>query len=532
MKKIILVILFTLQHFVGFSQIDSLLNVFEKELNNRQMYLKSKYIVIDSLKRTLEKNKLNGDNANLYHTYNNLFREYRSFKYDSAYMYVQNAQEIARKINNDSLISEAKINEGFVLLSSGLFKEAVDTLNSIDTAFLTQNNKYNYFYTRARAFFDLAEYNDAADFRVHYTKNGIQMLEKAQQYVDENSSDYWGAKSLELMKLQDWDNAEDAYLHWINDFELTPNNYAVATSSLSYTYARKGDSENTIKYLALAAISDIKSTTKENTALRNLANELYKKNDLERANRYVHLAMEDAKFYNARHRKIELSSILPIIEGAQLFKVQQKNKALQKIVFILIVLTVIIFVFLAIIFKQLKEKNRARKALSENNERLKETNLSLMEADAIKQDYITYFLKMTSQLINKIDTLQKITLQKIKTKKPAEILGLLKKYSVKKERIELFNQFDQVFLKLFPTFIVEMNNLLLPEEKRILKKNEILNTEFRIFALYRLGVQDPQQVAEFLEISISTIYTYKTRLKSKSKFKDRFEERIMEIKKF
>jgi len=139
---------------------------------------------------------------------------------------------------------------------------------------------------------------------------------------------------------------------------------------------------------------------------------------------------------------------------------------------------------------------------------------------------------MTSQLINKIDTLQKITLQKIKTKKPAEILGLLKKYSVKKERIELFNQFDQVFLKLFPTFIVEMNNLLLPEEKRILKKNELLNTEFRIFALYRLGVQDPQQVAEFLEISISTIYTYKTRLKSKSKFKDRFEERIMEIKKF
>jgi len=418
------------------------------------------------------------------------------------------------------------------LLSSGLFKEAVDTLRSIDTLKLSVSNKYNYYYIRARSYFDLAEYVGDDQFRIDYTRNGIKMLEKAQLLVPRSTSDYWAAESLERMKKQEWEEAEKAYLHWINDFDLSPNDYAVATSSLSFIYTWNGESEKAIRYLTLAAISDIRNATKENTALRNLANELYKVGDLEMANKFVNLAMEDAKFYNARHRKIELSSILPILEEAQLFKAEQKNKTLEKIIFVLIILAVLSLIFLVIIFKQLKDKNRARQALAENNERLKETNLNLMEADAIKQDYITYFLKVTSQLINKIDTLQKSTLQKVKTKRPDEILTLLKKYSVKKERNELFHQFDEVFLKLFPNFISEMNNLLPAEEKRVLKQDELLNTELRIFALYRLGVQDPQQVAEFLEISVATIYTYKTRLKSKSQFKDSFEEKIMEIRRF
>lgn len=514
------------------AQNDSLLNILEEELNKKDLYIKEKYRVIDSLKEVLEKKKLSDNPIDLYQAYFSLFKEYRSFKYDSAYMYVENSKEVAREMNNDSLIAQTKIHEGFVLLSSGLFKEAVDTLTSIDTLKLSTPAKYKYFYTRARSFFDLAEYNDDEIFRIDYTRKGIQMLEKSQYYVSESSSDYWAAESLERMKKQEWNEAEAAYLHWINDFDLSPHEFAVATSSLSFIYSRQGQSDKAIHYLTLAAISDIRNATKENTALRNLANELYKTGDLERANNYVTLAMEDAKFYNARHRKIELSSILPILEEAQLYKAEQKNKTLEKIIIALIVLALISLMFLVIIFKQLKEKNRARQALSENNERLKETNLSLLEADAIKQDYITYFLNVTSQLINKIDSLQKRTLQKVKTKKPEEIIGLFKNYSVKKERNELFHEFDEVFLKLFPTFITEINNLLPGKEKRQLKKGELLNTELRIYALYRLGIQDPQQVAQFLEISVATIYTYKTRLKSKSKFKDNFEEKIMEIKRF
>ena len=170
----------------------------------------------------------------------------------------------------------------------------------------------------------------------------------------------------------------------------------------------------------------------ENVALRNLAHYLYRDGRLEKAHSYVQKALKDATFYNARHRKIEISSILPIIEGAQLLRVQNKNDSLEKTVLLLALLSAAILLFLFIIYKQLKEKNSARKALGLYNLRLQEMNRNLEEADAIKQDYITYFLKANSKLFSKICHLQARTVKKIKTKQPDELLNFLKKYSNKK----------------------------------------------------------------------------------------------------
>ena len=76
-----------------------------------------------------------------------------------------------------------------------------------------------------------------------------------------------------------------------------------------------------------------------------------------------------------------------------------------------------------------------------------------------------------------------------------------------------------------------LGSLFFPEsEKVLLDKNQVLTNELRIFALYRLGVQDSNQVADFLELSVATIYSYKARIKSKSNFRDNFEEKIMAIK--
>ncbi len=242
--------------------------------------------------------------------------------------------------------------------------------------------------------------------------------------------------------------------------------------------------------------------------------------------------MEDATFYNARNRKMEISSILPIIEKAQIQKTEGQKNTLKWIVIALSVLAILVVIFLVIIFKQLKSRNASRRILAESNLKLQELNSNLREVDSIKQEYITYFLKVTSGFIHRIDQLQKSTLQKILAKRPEEVVQILKKYSVKKARAHLFQQFDEVFLKLFPTF-KEDYFALFPEKERVFLNNgDTLNNEMRIFALYRLGVQDSNQVADFLELSVTTIYSYKTRIKNKSNYKDNFEEKIMDIKQF
>ncbi|WP_338360099.1 DUF6377 domain-containing protein [Yeosuana marina] len=143
---------------------------------------------------------------------------------------------------------------------------------------------------------------------------------------------------------------------------------------------------------------------------------------------------------------------------------------------------------------------------------------------------VYYARPIQSDFIHRIDQLQKSILHKIVSDRPNDIVQILKKYSVKKARTKLFKQFDEVFLKLFPTFIADYYSLFPESQKALLDKENSLNNELRIFALYRLGVQDSNQVADFLELSVATIYSYKTRIKNRSNFKDTFEEKIMEIK--
>lgn len=530
MRYIFLLIFINLSFNVAASDSIKTSQKLDQTIQNKTFYLKKKYKKIADLRQELEKNIYRGNNHELYESYMLLFNEYKSFQYDTAYFYLDKAKEKAIILKDSLKISRAKINEGFVLLSSGLFKEAIDTLSSIAVNSLPKNIKFQYYAVKARAFYDLADYTRDGRYTINYVHKGNENLDLALENVVPNTNDYWTTEGLKKLRIQDWKAADQAFTYWMNNFELPPDYYGIATSSLAYIYSMRGFNDKNIEYLTLSAISDFENATKETVALRNLANELYKLGHLEKANEYISLAMEDAIFYNARHRKIEISTILPIIEKAQLRKIEGQKDMLTKIVVLLTILAFIVLVFAVIIVKQLKSRNISRRNLVATNEKLQELNTNLKEADIIKQEYITYFLKATSDFIRKIDTIQKSTLQKIIAKRPDEVIPILKRYSVKRAREHLFQEFDEVFIKLFPTFKEEYSNLFPAHEGKGNVKNELLNTELRIFALYRLGIQDSHQVADFLELSITTIYTYKTKIKSKSNYKETFEERIMAIK--
>jgi len=98
------------------------------------------------------------------------------------------------------------------------------------------------------------------------------------------------------------------------------------------------------------------------------------------------------------------------------------------------------------------------------------------------------------------------------------------------EALSKFSDFDKTFLNLFPNFIERYNSLFIEGETKANDKQKSLTTEMRIFALIRLGITDSERIAKFLNYSIHTINTYKTRVKNKSWVdNDQFEARIMEI---
>jgi hypothetical protein len=532
MRYFVFILLLIGFHGFGQNENELVLQELDDAIQHKEEFLRKKFHKIALLKNEIERYTFNDEKENLYESYLQLFEEYKSFKYDSAYYFLDKAKSQSLILKDSIKLSRAKINEGFVLLSAGLFKEAIDTLHSIKVTILPKSYKYQFYSVKARAYYDLADYTQDPRFSVNYVQKANKFIEKALENAEPNSLEYWATESLKRMKKQDWNGAKFAFSYWIENYDLPSEYYGIATSSLGYIYSLTGYNQKAIEFLALAATSDIKNATKETVALRNLALEFYKLGNLDRANKYVGLAMEDANFYNARHRKIEISTILPIIEKTLLKKVEGQRNKLKNAVIILAILALIVLLFLGIFLKQLRDRKKSRKALKKSYEELIDLHAHLKESDAIKQEYITYFLKITSDYIHKIDRIQKSTIQKIISKRPEDVLISLKKYSVKDAREELFHQFDEIFLKLFPSFVEDFNALFPEKEKVFLKKGELLNKDLRIFALYRIGIQDSTQLAEFLELSIATIYSYKTRIKARSNFKDDFENKIMEIKAF
>ena len=89
----------------------------------------------------------------------------------------------------------------------------------------------------------------------------------------------------------------------------------------------------------------------------------------------------------------------------------------------------------------------------------------------------------------------------------------------------MYDSFDKCFLKIFPSFISEYAKLF--PEGYVDESADVLTNEMRIFALMRLGITDAEKVSKFMNYSVHTIYTYKTRAKNKSIVgNDEFEKRI------
>jgi hypothetical protein len=318
--------------------------------------------------------------------------------------------------------------------------------------------------------------------------------------------------------------ALDAYLKMIDMPDCSEHDFAIATSSIAYLLNLQGNSKEAKQYLIQAAIADIKSSTKEAVALRNLAEILYNEGDLTHSAQYIRHALEDAYFYHARHRQLEIGYILPIIEGERMNVIEnQKDKISKFLLFISLLLVALIVAFL-IIWMQLKRLNQAKQIIQKSND-------NLTEANKIKDEYIGYFFSLHSEFIEKLESFQKFVKRKVTARQFDDLHNLPKDLDAHMERKALYSRFDQIFLKLFPDFVKGFNRLLRPEEQIQLKKDELLTPELRIYALIRLGINDNEKIAQFLNYSVNTIYTYKTKIKNKTLYSsEEFKKKIMDIK--
>ena len=528
---------------------DSLQQVLNHVLDNKARYDAAKQLEIKKIKDNLKQNP-----ASLSNTYNNyelLFNAYKSFVHDSAYVYCKKLNACAYLLKDNNKINYAKVEMGFLLISSGIFKEGLDTLNTVNTRFLTEHQRYEYLFLQARSHFDLGDFDRLGDYYIKYSNIGLSYCDSIMHQNTPDSYEYLSASGLKLLRTEKYADAASIY----NQLLKLPQTYqdsAINYSCLSFVYFELGKPELSMPMLIRSAIIDNIHSTKESVALTNLASRIFAKGDVETAYTYINNAVADANFYGAAHREAQISSIMPIIESEQVSGIEKQKRTLLIYASTITGLVILVIIFAFIVYKQLKKlriadeiiirKNDALNAANESlikvnarldsaNRALSQFNSKLDEANMIKDEYIGFFFNVHSDYIDKIDRLKRSVEKNIRDKRYEEIASTLNRLNTNFERENLSHSFDKVFLNLFPRFVDDFNALFATEHQIHLHDGQLLNSELRIFALIRLGIHDNESIGKILNYSVNTIYTYKTKVKNKSLIpNEEFEDKIMLIK--
>ena len=281
--------------------------------------------------------------------------------------------------------------------------------------------------------------------------------------------------------------------------------------------------------------------------------------DLDRAYKYMDFSWECISYFSTHMRSWLVSPILTRINDKYKESLHQANSNLRWTIaaISLLVVGLLFLLFyvsrkrkqLALARNELKSANdelaQLNNQLSAKNEDLSEANrllsdingqlrmaiIHLNDSNRVKEEYIGKFLSICSGYIDKLDNYRIKVNRKLKAGQQAELYQMTKSEQLKEDELkELFANFDTVFLRLFPTFIEDFNALLKPGEEILPAEKDSLNTDLRIFALIRLGIEESSKIAEFLHYSPNSIYAYRARIKNKAAGdREEFETQVKEI---
>ena len=510
----------------------------DKVVANQQIYTNARLRMLDSLKSDLRKAD---DLHKKYAIEKELFAGYQSFVVDSALLYAQKKLSLAQRLNDAEELSYSYLDVASMLIKGGNYKEANEVLQRLNVRNASSNLR-NYYYTVNQDLYTTLQ-------TVSLTANERKLYnEKSSLYKDSILSlkldpSVWVVTD-RMMDKHRYKDALQILLKEYPTLNVDDRRMAYVAYSISDIYRLMGNREKEKQYLIVSAIADIKSAVKEYISLRRLATLLYEDGDIERSYLYMKRALEDAIYCNARLRVIEVSDIMPIINKAYEDKTQREKHvtllALVSISVLSLMLIGLVFLLrrqmkkLSITQRALRDKNaelyKLNDVLSKTNDALSESNDSLSEASRIKDMYIAQFMTECSTYIDKMELYRKQLRKVATTGSKAELLDILKSPTfIEKEVDAFFATFDATFLSLFPNFVHDFNQLLLPESQVVNKKDKRLNTELRICALIRLGISDNERLAAFLRCSKATIYSYRSRTRLKSLQPDLFEEQLMNL---
>lgn len=485
--------------------LDRAIRNLDHALDNRQDYISKRQNRIDSLKAIQrQRPSVEGliEIGNLY----------SSFVNDSAMVYYADAYQ---RSQNPSLKLSAKLKYLSIVPLSGSFESAVNEYLAITD--IPANLKTLYYESGRKMYSYIASSFGENQGQLHkqYLNKAIEAQHALLELLPNDGIDYLYNLG-ELYYLSGENTRAKALLRNVTERTNDRSLLARANHHLAGISRQDGKNEEYRYHLACSAVADIESATLEVISLQELGAVLYADGDIDRAYRYLTTALDNAVRCGASLRMVESSRVLPIISKSYNNQARSWRKSIYFILAILVIILMILAGTLIILYHKV--------------ENLKTLQQSLRHANKSKDIYINQFLKLCSIYMDKLNQFCKMAQRKISAGKTDELYQMTKSGKfIEEQSSEFYEVFDNAFLHLYPNFVDEVNKLLLPEHQIVLENRRTLNTDIRILAISRMGIEDSASIAQILNYSINTIYAYRNRLKSRAINRESFEEDIMKI---
>lgn len=453
---------------------EEVLKRLDRVIDNKTACHVQKEKEIVDLKQRLHRSK---DNREKYELCGSLFNAYLHYQADSALYYINGKMNLLPLLNHPELKNEIVINRAEVMGVMGMYNEALEQLERVDPLEL-ERETLAYYYRTYRAY-----YGWVADYTTNDAEK-VKYLKKTDAYRDSiliatdpcvDRSIVWAEKKIINGKV-------DSALVILSDLlKETPDErqkgYIYYT--LSEAYDMRGDIQKEIYYLALTAITDLKSSIREYASLQKLAQLMYEVGDLDRAYKYLNCSMEDAVACNARLRFIEVTQFFPIIDKAYKLKEEKERQISRTLLISVSLLSLFLLAAIFYLYRWMKKLSVMRRNLSLANQQMQEVNAELAQTGKIKEVYIARYLDRCVIYLDKLEFYRRSLAKLAMASRIDDLFKAIKSEQfIRDERKDFYNEFDKSFLELFPHFITSFNELLVEEGRIYPKSGELLTTDY------------------------------------------------------
>ena len=450
-----------------------------------------------------------------------LYEEYLHFSADSAWRYITLMEK--RAVKREQALQTA-IDKCYLLGTAHYEESALTLFQSLDTREVQATGRsLDYLATGVKIFTNLSRFTHPLLKDKDYTDS---LIAYRNAYIARDTLSYEGRKLL-AQTLRDNGNIARALTIFEDCYAQTSQQDFHQLTSIAYNiallYGRLGDNERKKIWLAKSAIYDFKAPNRDFLSLYELALTLYKDRDYERAGRYISAHLENAYAGDFQAQVIRSSGAQNVIVEAALRAERQKRAVLAIAIAVLGIFAFFILWLLVI------RHNQAIK-LSKANTALEEVNAALSNANKIKDNYVFRYMDLSVQYLDKIEQYRHQLRQIARNQGTDALLKELRNAANYADYKEFYRIFDQTFLGIFPGFVDGVNALLRKEARFDCPPGSDLPTEIRILASIRLGIEESPHIASFLKCSLSTVYTYRAKMRNQALCpKNEFEQRVREL---